>query len=126
MSLNLLLRINSVSCLLFGLVMLLKTDAVNLLIGTDKTMLMHSIGIILVCNGVLLLVASLRKQIQAHEVMFFVLGDYGWTILTVALISAEAVIIDPVGIRVTFVIALFTAMMGALQFKHYKILKGSI
>jgi len=31
-----------------------------------------------------------------------------------------------VGIRVTFVIALFTAMMGALQFKHYKILKGSI
>ena len=38
MSLNLLLRINSSSCLILGLVMLLKTDLVNLLIGTEKTM----------------------------------------------------------------------------------------
>lgn len=124
MSLNLLLRISSASWLLFGLVMLLKTDGVNLLIGTEKTMLMHSIGIILVCNGALALVASMRQQIQAHEIMFFVLGAYGWTILTIALISAQAVIIDPAGIRVTFVIALYTAVIGALQFRHYKILKG--
>ena len=43
MSLNLLLRINSASFLLFGLVMLLKTDAVNLLLGTEKTMLYFSL-----------------------------------------------------------------------------------
>jgi hypothetical protein len=85
---------------------------------------MHSIGIILVCNGALAFVASMRQQIQTHEVMFFVIGNYGWTILTIALISAQAVIIDPVGIRVAFVVAMYTAAMGALQFKHYKILKG--
>jgi len=124
MSLNLLLRINSASCLILGLAMLLKTDAVNLLIGTEKTMLIHSIGIILVFNGILLLVASLRQEIKPHEVMFFVIGSYGWTLLTVALISADAVIIDPVGIRVTFVIAMYTAAMGALQFRHYKALKA--
>jgi hypothetical protein len=124
MSLNLLLRINSASCLLFGLVMLVKTDAVNLLIGTEKTMLMHSIGIILVFNGMLLLIASLRQEIKPHEVLFFVMGDYGWTILTIALISANAVIIDPIGINVTIVIAIYTAAMGALQFRHYKALKG--
>ena len=126
MSLNLLLRINSASFLLFGVVMLLKTDAVNLLLGTEKTMLMHSIGIILVVNGMLLLVASLREKIQPHEVFFFVLGSYGWTLLTVILISAGAVIIDPMGIRVTFVIAMYTAAMGALQFRHYKLLKGRL
>ena len=124
MSLNLLLRINSASWLILGLAMLLKTDAVNLLIGTEKTMLMHSIGIILVINGILSLVASLRQQIKPHEIMFFVIGSYGWTLLTVALISADAVIIDPVGIRVTFVIAMYTAAMGALQFRHYKAMKG--
>ena len=124
MSLNLLLRINSASCLILGLVMLLKTDSVNLLIGTDKTMLMHSIGIILVVNGVLLLVASLRQQIKPHEILFFVMGGYGWTVLTVALISADAVIIDPLGIRVTFVIAMYTAAIAALQFRHYRLLKG--
>jgi hypothetical protein len=124
MSLNLLLRINCASCLIFGLVMLLKTDSVNLLIGTEKTMLMHSIGIIFVVNGMLLLIASLRNEIKPHEVMFFVIGAYGWTIITVALISADVVIIDPLGIRVTFVIAMYTAAMGALQFRHYKALKG--
>ena len=124
MNLNMLLRINSASWLILGLAMLLKTDAVNLLIGTEKTMLMHSIGIIFVVNGVLLLIASLRNEIKPHEVMFFVLGNYGWTLLTVALISADAVIIDPVGIRVTFVIAMYTAAIAALQFRHYKLLKG--
>jgi hypothetical protein len=124
MSLNLLLRINSASWLILGLAMLLKTDAVNLLIGTEKTMLMHSIGIILVINGILSLVASLRQQIKPHEIMFFVIGSYGWTLLTVALISADAVIIDPVGIRVTFVIAMYTAAIAALQFRHYKLLKS--
>lgn len=124
MSLNLLLRINSASCLILGLMMLLQTDAVNLLLGTQKTMLIHSVGIILVFNGVLLLVASLRQQIKPHEILFFVLGDYGWSLLTVVLISAGAVIVDPVGIRVTFVIALYTAAIGALQFRHYKALKA--
>jgi len=104
--------------------MLLQTDAVNALIGTHKTMLIHSVGIILVVNGALLLVASLRDQIQTHEVLFFVMGDYGWTLLTVGLISAGWVIVDPVGIRVAFVIAIYTAAMGALQFRHYKVLKG--
>ena len=122
MNLNMLLRINSASCLILGLAMLLKTDAVNLLIGTEKTMLMHSIGIILMVNGILLLVASLRQEIKPHEVLFFVMGDYGWTVLTVALITADAVIVDPLGIRVTFVIAMYTAAMGALQFRHYKAL----
>jgi hypothetical protein len=124
MSLNLLLRINCASCLIFGLILLLKTDAVNLLIGTEKTMLMHSIGIIFVVNAMLLLIASLRNEIKPHEVMFFVIGGYGWTIITVALISADVVIIDPLGIRVAFVIAMYTAAMGALQFRHYKLLKG--
>ena len=126
MSLNLLLRINSSSCLILGLVMLLKTDVVNLWIGTEKTMLIHSIGIILVVNGMILLVTSLRQQIKPHEVMFFVIVDYGWSLLIIVFISLGAVIVDPVGIRVTFVIAMYTAAMGALQFRHYKLLKGRL
>ena len=55
--------------------MLLKTDVVNLWIGTEKTMLIHSIGIILVVNGMILLVTSLRQQIKPHEVMFFVIVE---------------------------------------------------
>ena len=124
MSLNLLLRINSAFWLILGLMMLLKTDVVNLWIGTERTMLMHSIGIILVVNGMILLVASLRQQIKPHEVMFFVIGDYGWTLLIIVLISAGAVIVDPAGIRLTFVLALLSAVMGAFHFRHYKQLMG--
>ena len=124
MSLNLLLRINSGFWLTLGLVMLLKTDVVNLWIGTGKTMLIHSIGIILVVNGMILLVTSLRQQIKPHEVIFFVLVDYGWSLLIIVLISLGAVIVDPLGIRLTFVLALLSAILGAFQFRHYKQLIG--
>ena len=124
MSLNLLLRINSGFWLTLGLVMLLKTDVVNLWIGTEKTMLIHSIGIILVVNGMILLVTSLRQQIKPHEVIFFVLVDYGWSILIIVLISFGAVIVDPLGIRLAFVLALLSAILGAFQFRHYKQLIG--
>ena len=124
MSLNLLLRINSGFWLTLGLVMLLKTDVVNLWIGTEKTMLIHSIGIILVVNGMILLVTSLRQQIKPHEVIFFVLVDYGWSLLIIVLISFGAVIVDPLGIRLAFVLALLSAILGAFQFRHYKQLKG--
>ena len=124
MSLNLLLRINSGFWLTLGLVMLLKTDVVNLWIGTGKTMLIHSIGIILVVNGMILLVTSLRQQIKPHEVIFFVLVDYGWSLLIIVLISFGAVIVDPLGIRLAFVLALLSAILGAFQFRHYKQLIG--
>ena len=124
MSLNLLLRINSGFWLTLGLVMLLKTDVVNLWIGTGKTMLIHSIGIILVVNGMILLVTSLRQQIKPHEVIFFVLVDYGWSLLIIVLISLGAVIVDPLGIRLAFVLALLSAILGAFQFRHYKQLIG--
>ena len=124
MRLNILLRLNSALWLILGLLLLLKTQSVNLLLGTEKTMLMHSIGIILVFNGMIILMVSLRQQIKPHEIMFVVIGDYGWTLLTLVLISAGAVIIDPSGIRVTFVVALVSAAMGALQFRHYKLLIG--
>ena len=124
MRLNILLRLNSALWLILGLLLLLKTQSVNLLLGTEKTMLMHSIGIILVFNGMIILMASLRQQIKPHEIMFVVIGDYGWTLLTLVLISVGAVIIDPSGIRDTFVVALVSAAMGALQFRHYKLLIG--
>lgn len=124
MRLNILLRLNSALWLILGLLLLLKTQSVNLLLGTEKTMLMHSIGIILVFNGMIILMVSLRQQIKPHEIMFVVIGDYGWTLLTLVLISVGAVIIDPSGIRVTFVVALVSAAMGALQFRHYKLLIG--
>jgi hypothetical protein len=124
MSLNVLLRINSGFWLTLGLVMLLKTDVVNLWIGTEKTMWIHSIGIILVVNGMILLVTSLRQQIKPHEVMFFVIVDYGWSLLIIVFISLGAVIVDPVGIRLTFVLALLSAILGAFQFRHYKQLIG--
>ena len=124
MSLNLLLRINSGFWLTLGLAMLLKTDLVNLWIGTEKTMLMHSIGTILVVNSMMLLVTSLRQQIKPHEVIFFVLVDYGWSLLIIVLISLGAVIVDPLGIRLTFVLALLSAILGAFQFRHYKQLIG--
>ena len=109
---------------MLGLALLLNTDAVNVLLGTKKTMLMHSMGTILEFNAMLLLVASLRKPIKPHEILFFVIGCYIWTLLTLILISAGVVIIDTAGIRVTFVIAIYTAAMGALQFRHYKLLMG--
>jgi hypothetical protein len=124
MRLTLLLRLNSALWSILGLLLLLITPSVNALLGTEKTMLMHSIGIILVFNGMIILMASLRQQIKPHEIMFVVIGDYGWTLLTLVLISAGAVIIDPTGIRVAFVVALVSAAMGALQFRHYKLLIG--
>ena len=124
MNLKLLCRINGASCVVFGLAMVLMTDAVNTILGSSKRILVQAIGVVLIFNGCLLGLAAMRKQARTHEIMFFVLGDYGWTLLTIALISVEFLIVDALGIRISFVIALYTAAMGALQFKHYKLLKG--
>ncbi len=124
MNIKLLFRINGASCVVFGLAMVLMTDAVNQILGSSQSILVQAIGVVLIFNGCLLGLAAMRKQARTYEIMFFVLGDYGWTLLTIALISVEFLIVDPLGIRISFVIALYTAAMGALQFKHYKVLKG--
>ncbi|HCH25380.1 MAG TPA: hypothetical protein DE179_13895 [Oceanospirillaceae bacterium] len=124
MSLSFVLRLNALVCIVCGLLMAVYADTVNDLMANQYSWLMAPSGYLLVAYGVWLALAARRKQANIKELMIFIAGDYSWTLLIILLISTGQVIVAPMGIRVAMVTALFTAAMGALQFRHYKLLAG--
>ena len=124
MSLPFVLRLNALVCLVCGLLMALYTQAANDLMANQYPWLMAPSGYLLAAYGVWLALASRRKHTNIKELIIFIAGDYSWTLLMILLISSGQIIVAPMGIRMAMVTALFTAAMGALQFKHYKLLAG--
>jgi len=124
MSLAFVLRLNALVCLVCGLLMALYTQAANDLMANQYPWLMAPSGYLLAAYGAWLALASWRQHTNIKELMVFIAGDYSWTLLMILLISTGQIIVAPMGIRVAIVTALFTAAMGALQFRHFKLLTG--
>ncbi len=127
MSLAKVFSINASLCLFCGLVMALKSQTVNTLIGNPYQGIMVPAGILFTLYGGWLWWAAVQaraNKVSIRALQLFVIGDYGWTLLMLALVSIEQVFTTPAGIRLAFITALITAVMGALQFRHYKIMTG--
>ncbi len=120
MSLTFILRLNAIVCAVFGWMLAVFTVDANQLLGNQYPAILAPVGIALIIYAYWLWHASKRDTPNLTELKIFIAGDYAWSALMLVLISTGLVIVESMGIRIAMVTALFTAAMGALQFRHFK------
>lgn len=116
MALTTLLRLNALSCLVFGAVFLLAPGPVAAFLGAVPPWVLLALGTGLVGNG-LHLVAAARRRPRAWEVRWFSAGDAAWVVLTLAILAAGAWITTPAGQAATAAVAVGVGALGALQWQ---------
>ena len=116
--------LNALLWMACGSIMVVATDALNNLMATQYPWFTAPVGWGLIIYSCWLLLASRHSASKPKVLPVFIAVDYGWSLLIVLLISTGQVIVAPAGIRVAMLVALFTAALGALLFRHYKLLMG--
>ena len=114
--LKLILRLNALSCLGFGVLFLINAPAVSGFVGSAPDWIIRGLGVVLVGNGAHLVWASIRSA-PAAEIRYFAVGDFAWVATTVALISAGLFITTSAGIVVSLNVAAMVGVFGALQWR---------
>lgn len=114
------LLLNSISCILFGLLFLFFPSSTSSFIGNNIVWLIQVVGAILVINGLHLMYASKREKPVCPEVLYFILGDFLWVLGTIGLILGGLIITSTKGIIVSLIIAIMVATFGYMQVLGYQ------
>jgi hypothetical protein len=109
------LRLNGLSCLVFGGLLATLPADVAAFLGQTPELLLRLVGFGLLANGAHLLLVSLRKQPSAAEVMWFSLGDLAWWSASLLLFAAGIWVTSPFGIAALLAVALMVASLGLAQ-----------
>lgn len=116
--LNRVLRANSLSCAIFGVIFFAFTGSVAKILGNPPTLLLYIIAIVLLGNAALLFWATKSSVPNKLLILFFIVGDALWVFTSLALILAGLWITTAIGIALTIAVALFVGACGALQWKY--------
>ncbi len=115
--LKLILRLNALSCLGFGVLFLINAPAVSGFVGSAPDWMIRGLGVFLVGNGAQLVWASIRSAPAVAEIRYFAVGDFAWVATSIALISAGLFITTSTGIVVSLAVAAMVGVFGALQWR---------
>ncbi|MEP1768734.1 MAG: hypothetical protein ABJJ53_19110 [Sulfitobacter sp.] len=113
--LKMVMRLNAVSCVSFGLLFIVLPQAVAGFLGDVPRAVILFLGLGLLGNGGHLSVASSRAGILKAEVIWFSLGDFLWWLASFGLIAAHIWITTPWGIFATVVVAVMVGALGVVQ-----------
>lgn len=117
-SLKNVMRSNSASCLLFGtLFSVYPNDVANFLSNSSPApkMLIFSLGLILVLNGLHLLWASQYHRQNQRLILYFSMGDFLWVIGSILLIFSGLWITSTEGKLASTFVAVLVGLFGAFQ-----------
>ncbi len=109
------LRVNAVSCLVYGILFAVWPGPVAATLGDVPPGVILGLGIGLLVNGGHLALAAMRKRLRRAEVLWFALGDMAWWLASLALIAAGIWITMPLGVALAALTAVFVAGIGATQ-----------
>lgn len=125
--LQIVLRLNSLSCLGFGISFALAPDAIGNFLGGVIPLVLRWVGIALLLNGIHLAVASFREKIGRNELAYFISGDFIWVVGSLALILFVPGVIDGrIAIATTFLVAVLVGSFAFLQIRFgIEILKSA-
>ncbi len=115
--LRMVLRANSLSCLVFGTVFLFGAKSVALFLGSMPPIVVMGLGLGLVVNGLHLAAASLRASVRRAEILYFSAGDFAWAGVTAFLIARGIYMETSNGIAAAIAVAIAVAVIGVLQLK---------
>jgi len=117
-TLNVVMRANSVSCIGFGLVFLAIPIQVTNFLGTVSQVsdtVLFLLGIGLIINGLHLFWASRQLRPSKMLVNYFSIGDFIWLLASIFLVTMEIWIDTSAGVLVTMVVAVVVGGFGVVQ-----------
>lgn len=112
------LRLNALSCLVFGLVFAIRPAYVTEFLANADTApaeLILGIGIVLLINAAHLIWASFADQPIRKLIIYFALGDFLWVIASIGLVHMKLWITTSGGIFATLLVAVMVGLFGILQ-----------
>ncbi len=114
------LYLNAASCIAFGLLFATGPNATAHFLSDENNApawIISVLGYALIGNGILLIWTARQDTPPTPLIIHFSLGDFAWTIGTIALIVSKIWITTMHGIACASVIGLFVAAMGLLQLR---------
>ncbi len=109
------LRINVVTCVVFGVLFLLFAPGVGSYLGAFPPMLLKILGAALLFHSAHLLLGSVRAEISMGEVYYFSAGDILWFLGSLLLLVSMGLVTTPHGAIATIVVAVLVAGIGLAQ-----------
>lgn len=113
---SLILRINAISCLLFGSLFILNPMQTANFLGNMPSNVLFILGFLLFLNGLHLFWASMRR-IYRFELIYFSAGDLLWVLATFGLIFMGLWVTSYQGIIAASLVACMVGILGALQIR---------
>jgi hypothetical protein len=107
---------NCASCAIFGFLFVALTQESVAFIGTPPAIVVAGLGILLLINAALLALTVRRWQNTPAVIMFFVVGDVGWVVLTFGCLVSGLWIH---GTTSTLASVLIAACVGGLGYGQY-------
>ncbi|WP_294609762.1 hypothetical protein [uncultured Roseovarius sp.] len=118
MSLATVLRLNALSCFVFGGIFLLQPSGVAAFLGAPPVPLIAALGAALLINAALLWASQHKGRApQRHEVLFFCLGDGLWVLATLVLLAFGLWITATAGQVTALGVAAMVGTLGVLQWR---------
>jgi hypothetical protein len=114
-SLRLILRLNAVSCLGFGTLLLLLPGPVAAAIGTPPIWFLQLLGAGLLVNAAHLLLVARADRPTRAAILWFSTGDLVWWLATVALVASGLWITTPFGQMAALGVGAGVAGLGVAQ-----------
>lgn len=111
------LRLNALSCAVFGLIFVVDAPAVSAFLGEMPVWILRGLGIVLIGNALHLAYTAQQAAPPRIVLRYFALGDGVWALASVLLVLSGLWITTPVGIAITLVTAGMTGSFGLLQWQ---------
>jgi hypothetical protein len=115
--LKLVLRLNALSCIFFGVLFLGLGGPVASFLGEAPVWLVRGLGALLLGNAALMLASSARHFPAGAEIRLFALGDFAWVAGTMILVGTELYVTTTGGIVAALAVAAMVGVFGILQWR---------
>lgn len=111
------LRVNAISCLLFGYIFTFNSNMVIDFLGSKSfQFIIPTVGGILLIFGTHLVIASLRNNLIKGEIFYFVIGDSLWVILSALALISSSLITSKDGVLASIFLAFMVGTFGLSQY----------
>lgn len=109
------LRLNALSCVLFGIAFVVWPASIAEGLGDVPVTWLYLAGTLLLINGSHLVIASMRSFPSVPEVLYLSTGDILWFYGSLVLVAANTFITTPGGQLMTMIVASVVLVLGLAQ-----------
>lgn len=112
------LRLNALSCFVFGAIFTLQPVGLASFLGAPPVTLVAFLGVALLLNAALLWASQHNGRVpRRHEVLFFCMGDFLWVVATLVLVALGLWVTTEAGRVAALVVASGVGTLGVLQWR---------